>query len=111
MSEAANKITVERLPGRQNLHIYQDEMALGDLTFINAGDENIEHRYEPSAVTLCFIRGTGRIAIDGSLMTYDRKWFEIPRMVEYQIFPETDTVMLSIPKPIEDADPFWRKHS
>lgn len=102
MREAANKITVEKLTGRQNLHIYQDEMALGSLTYINADDNNIEHRYEPSATTLYFIRGTGKIAINGSLMEYDGKWFEIPCLVEYQILPESDTVTLSIPKPIED---------
>jgi hypothetical protein len=108
MREAANKITVERLPERQNLHVYQDEMALGNLSYINADDNDIEHRHEPSATMLYFIRGTGKIEINGSLMEYDGKWFEIPFLVEYQILPETDTVMLSIPKPIENADSFWR---
>ncbi len=108
MREAANKITVEKLPGRQNLQIDQDEMAFGNLTYINANDNNIEHRNEPCAATLYFIRGSGKIAINGSLMEYDSKWFEIPPLIEYQILPETDTVMLSIPKPIEDADSFWR---
>ncbi len=110
MREAAKKITVERLPGGQNLHVYQDEMALGNLTYINAEGKNVEHRYEPSATTLCFIRGAGKIAINGSLMEYAGRWFDIARLVEYQILPETDTVMLSIPKPIEDADSSWRKH-
>jgi len=81
-------------------------MTLGNLTYTNAN--NIEHRYEPSAATLYFIRGAGKIAINGTLMEYDSKWFEIPPLVEYQILAETDTVMLSIPKPIEDADSFWR---
>jgi hypothetical protein len=108
MRESVNKITVERLSGRKNLHVYQDEMALGNLTYINTDDNDIEHRYEPSATTLYFIRGTGKILINGSLMEYDSEWFEIPCLVECQILPETDTVMLSIPKPIEDTDSFWR---
>jgi hypothetical protein len=108
MREGANKIAVEKLPGRRNLHLYQNEMTLGNLTYINANDNNIEHRSEPSATTLYFIRGAGKIAINGSLTEYDSKWFEIPSLVEYQILPETDTVMLSIPKPIENADSFWR---
>ncbi len=107
MREAANKITVQRLPRRQNLHVYRDEMPFGNFTFMNANNGNVEHRYEPSAAMLYFIRGTGKIAINGSLMEYDGKWFEIPSLVEYQILPETDTVMLTIPKPIEDADSFW----
>ena len=108
MGESVNKISVERLFGRQNLHVYQDEMALGNLTYIKADDNDIAHCYEPSATTLYFIRGTGKIEINGCLMEYDSKWFEIPCLVEYQILPETDTVMLSIPKPIEDTDSFWR---
>jgi hypothetical protein len=35
---------------------------------------------------------------------YCGKWFEIPRFVEYQILPETDTLMLTILKPAEDAN-------
>ena len=108
--ESDTKISVEHLPGNRSFHVHKDDSALGNLSYINAEDKGVEHRFEPFATTLCFIRGAGKIAINGSLVQYDRKWFEIPRLVEYQIFPETDTVMLSIPKPIEDANSFWRKH-
>jgi len=44
---------------------------------------------------------------------YSGKWLEIPRFVEYQILPESDTVMLTILKPTGDADrdSIWRKDS
>lgn len=104
MRELATKISVERLPRNRNFHVHKDNLELGILTYINADDKNVEHRYETSAATVCFVRGTGKIAINGALVEYGGKWFEIPRMVEYQILPETDTVMLTIQKSPIAAD-------
>jgi len=113
MTESGTKISVEQLPGNQRFHVHKDDFALGDLTYIKPNEKSVEYRYETSAATLCFIRGTGKIAINGALVEYSGKWFEIPRFVEYQILPESDTVMLTILKPTEDADrdSIWRKDS
>ncbi len=113
MTETGAKFTVEHLAGNRSFHVHRDDSAFGNLDYLEPQDKNVEYRLETSAATLCFIRGTGKIAINGSLMEYDRKWFEIPEFVEYQILPETDTVMLTILKPIEDTDgdTLWRKHS
>ena len=113
MTQSGTKISVEQLPGNRRFHLYKDDFALGDLTYIKPNEKSVEYRYETSAATLCFIRGTGNISINGTLVEYSSKWFEIPRFVEYQIFPESDTVMLTILKPTEDADrgSIWRKDS
>jgi hypothetical protein len=113
MMPDSTKIGVEHLAGNRSLHVHKDESAFGNFIHIKPQDKSVDYRFETSAVTLCIIRGTGKIAINGSLVEYDRKWFEIPQFVEYQILPETDTVMLTILKPIEDTDgnTFWRKHS
>ncbi len=113
MPEAATKISVEHLSGNRSFHVHKDESALCNFAEIKPQNKSVEYRLETSPATLCFIRGTGKIAINGSVVDYDRKWFEIPQFVEYQILPETDTVMLTILKPIEntDGDTFWRKHS
>jgi len=113
MTQSGAKISVEQLPGNRRFHLYKDDFALGDLTYIKPSEKSVEYRYETSAATLCFIRGTGKIVINGTLMEYNGKWFEIPRFVEYQILPESDTVMLTILKPTEDADrdSIWRKDS
>ena len=112
MTEYGAKFTVEQLPNR-TIHVYKDDPGLGALTYVNPHDKGVEYRYETSAATLCFIRGEGKIVINGGLVDYSGKWFEIPRFVEYQILPETDTVMLTIQKPAEDADgdSIWRKDS
>lgn len=113
MTETGATFTVEHLAGNRSFHVHKDNSAFGNLDYLKPQGKNLECRLETSAATLCFIRGTGKIAINGSLMEYDRKWFEIPQFVEYQILPDTDTVMLTILKPIEDTDgdTFWRKHS
>lgn len=113
MTESATKISVEHLSGNRSFHVHKDDSALGNFTHISPQDKSVEYRFETCGATLCFIRGTGKIAINGSLVEYDRKWFEIPQFVEYQILPETDTMMLTILKSTEDADgdSFWRKHS
>jgi hypothetical protein len=113
MPESATKISVEHLAGNRCLHVHKNDSAFADFTHIKPQGKSVEYRFETSAATLCFIRGTGKIAINGSLAEYNRKWFEIPKSVEYQILPETDTVMLTILKPTEDTDgdTFWRKHS
>ncbi len=110
MTESGTKFSVEQLPGNRRIHVQKDDFALGALTYIKPNEKSIEYRYETSAATLCFIRGTGKIAIN---VEYSGKWFEIPRFVEYQILPESDTVMLTILKPTEDADrdSIWRKDS
>jgi len=112
MPESATKISVEHLAGNRSFHVHKDDSAFADFTCIRPRDKSVEYRLETSAATLCFIRGTGKIAINGSLVEYDHKWFEIPQFVEYEIFPETDTVMLTILRPIEDTDGdrLWRKH-
>jgi hypothetical protein len=48
------------------------------------------------------VRGTGKIAINGVLVDYTGKWFDIPREMEYQIIPKTDTVILAIQKLIDE---------
>jgi len=116
MSASAARISVEQLSRNRSFHFHKDDVELGSLTYLKAEDRLVEHRYEDSAVTLCFVRGTGKIAIDGSLVEYGGKWFEIPCRVEYQIFPETDTLMLTIHKPAEgpgerSAATPWRKRS
>ena len=113
MTESGTKINVGQLPGNRRFHVYKDDFALGALTYIKPNEKNVEYRHEAAAATLCFIRGTGRIAINGTLVEFSGKWFEIPRFVEYQILPESDTVMLTILKPTGDADrdSIWRKDS
>jgi mannose-6-phosphate isomerase-like protein (cupin superfamily) len=72
--------------------------ALGTLKYLSARKKSVALRSETSA-TLCFIRGTGKMAVrDASVEYRDGKWFEIPGMSAYQIFPETDTVLLTIQK-------------
>ena len=102
MSKSATKISVEELSRDRSFHVVRDDTALFRFTHINANDNNVERRYETSAATLFFVRGTGKIAINGSLVEYGQKWFEIPGSVEYQIFPETDTVMLTIAEPTQE---------
>ena len=113
MTESGTKFSVQQLSGNRRIHVHKDDFALGALTYIKPNEKSVEYRYETSAATLCFIRGTGKIAINGALVEYSGKWFEIPRFVEYQILPESDTVMLTILKPTEDADrdSIWRKDS
>jgi hypothetical protein len=104
MIESASKITIEQLPGNRTFHVHRDDFVLGTFTHIKPNDKSVEYRYETSAATLCFIQGAGKLAINGTLVEYTRKWFEIPRFVEYQILPETDTVLLTILTPAKDAD-------
>ena len=113
MAESGTKFSVEQLPGNRSVYAYEDDFGLGALTYIKPNEKSVEYFYENSAATLCFIRGTGKIAINGTLVEYSGKWFEIPRFVEYQILPESDTVMLTVLKPTEDADgnSTWRKDS
>ncbi len=116
MSLSGSRISVERLARNRSFHLHKDDGALGTLTYIEAEDRIVEHGFGDSAVTMCFVRGSGKIAIDGSLVEYGGKWFEIPRRVEYQIFPETDTLMLTIQKPTpgpgEAAETtIWRNRS
>jgi hypothetical protein len=104
MIESGSKISVEQLPGNRKFHVHKDDFVLGTFTHIKPNDKSVEYRYETSAATLCFIHGTGKLAINGTLVEYTGKWFEIPPFVEYQLLPETDTVMLTILSPVEDAD-------
>jgi hypothetical protein len=113
MPESATKISAEHLAGNRSLHAHKDDLAFSNFTYIKPQGKSVEYRFETSAATVCFVHGTGKIAINGSLVEYDRKWFEIPQFVKYQILAETDTVMLTILKPIEDTDgnTLWRKRS
>jgi hypothetical protein len=79
-----------------------DDSALGTLVCIKAKHHSVGHSYKSSAGALCFVRGTGKIAINGRLVDYSGKWFDIPHEMEYEIIPETDTVILAIQKPIEE---------
>jgi hypothetical protein len=103
MFESATKFSVEHLPGNRSFHVHKDDTALFTFTRVQANDQKVEHRFETSAATLCFIRGTGKIAINDRVVEYGGKWFEIPSKIEYQIFPETDTLMLAIRKPTSDS--------
>jgi hypothetical protein len=103
MPESTIKISVEELSRDRSFHVHKDDSTLFSFTRIHASDENVEHRFAACAATLCFLRGTGKIAINDSLVEYGGKWFEIPRWIDYQIFPETDTVMLTIQRPTRDS--------
>jgi mannose-6-phosphate isomerase-like protein (cupin superfamily) len=103
MFEPAAKISVERLIGNGSFHVHKDDTALFTFTRVQGDDRNVEHYFETSDATLYFVRGTGKIAINDRVVEYGGKWFEIPRETEYQIFPETDTLMLTIQKPTKDA--------
>ena|SRR5277367_3252777 len=113
MSASATKIGVEPLPGNRSFPAPTDDTALFTFTRVKTDDKddkndrndkdeknhkNVGHRFSTSAATVCFIRGTGKIAMNDSVVEYGGKWFEIPREIEYQIFPETDTLMLTIQK-------------
>jgi hypothetical protein len=102
MFESANGISVQHLLKNRSFHIRKDDTAFCTFTRVQAG-ENVEHRFETSAATLCFVRGTGKIAINDRVVEYGGKWFEIPRKMEYQIYPETDTLMLTLQKPTRDS--------
>jgi len=99
MFESATKIGVEHLPGNRSFHVHKRDTALFTFTRVKVDEKNVEYRFETSAATVFFIRGTGRIAINDGVVEYGGKWFEIPRKIEYQIFPETDTLILTIRKP------------
>ena len=103
MFESATRISVEHLPRNRSFHVHKDDTSFFTFTRVQASDKNVEHRFETSAATLCFIRGTGKIAINDSFVEYGGKWFEIPGKIEYQIFPETDTLMLTIQRPTKDS--------
>ncbi len=103
MFESASKLSVEHLGGNRSFHVHRDDTALFTFTRVQANDKSVEHRFETSAATLYFIRGTGKIAINDKIVEYGGKWFEIPSKIEYQIFPETDTLMLTIQKPTSDT--------
>ena len=91
MTESGTKFSVQQLSGNRRIHVHKDDFALGAFQpYIQPTSKSVEYRYETSAATLCFIRGTGKIAINGVLVEYSGKWFEIPRFVEYQILPESD---------------------
>jgi hypothetical protein len=89
---------VEQLAVSRKAAVHDDDTALGTLAYLNAKVKTGAHRCVSSA-SLCFIRGTGRIAINNTSLAYhDGKWFEIPGGAAHQIFPDTDTVMLTIQK-------------
>ncbi len=73
MTESGTKISVEQLLGNRRFHVHKDDFALGDLTYIKPNEKSVEYRYETSAATPCFIRGTGKIVINGTLMEYSGK--------------------------------------
>lgn len=66
MTESGTKFSVEQLRGNRRIHVQKDDFALGALTYIKPNEKSVEYRYETSAATLCFIRGTGKIAINGA---------------------------------------------
>lgn len=96
------------------LRVDGDDHSPATLRQIKAVDAHAENCHETS-VTLCFVRGTGRIALNGQRVEYGGKWFEIPRGMQYSVFPETDTVVLTLQKPIRydfdtKEDPSGSKH-
>jgi len=81
----STKVTgpVEQLAASRKAAIHDDDTSLGTLAYLNAKVKTGAHRCESSA-TLCFIRGSGRIAVNNtSLAYYDGKWFEIPGGTAY----------------------------
>lgn len=89
---------VEQLTVSRKAAVHDDDASLGTLAYLNSKVETGAHRCVNSA-TLCFIRGTGRIAMNNTSLAYhDGKWFEIPGGTTYRIFPDADTVMLTIQK-------------
>ena len=86
----------------RNFCATNDDPALGILVCIKAENHSVGYPYKSSAGSLCFVRGTGKIAINGILVDYAGKWFDIPRQMGYEIIPKTDTVFLAIQKPIDE---------
>lgn len=102
MTESASSISgpLEWQPINRSIHVHEEDMVWGTFTYLKANGKNVKQRYETSAATLYFLRGTGKMAInDASVEYHDGKWFEIPRDTEDLIFPDTDTLVLTIRKP------------
>jgi mannose-6-phosphate isomerase-like protein (cupin superfamily) len=99
MTKSMVKIEVDehRRPSRR-LDVHDDDAEFGSLAYVKANSPAF--RYRSAAVTLCLLRGKGKIKINDSSVEYhEGKWIEIPRKSEYEILPETDTVMLELAKP------------
>jgi hypothetical protein len=106
---------MEPLMSERCLHTDTEDLSLATLRLLRTTDKHAEYRHETFAVTLCFVRGTGGIAFNGNRVEYGGKWFEIQPGMDYEIFPETDTVMLTLQKPTShdfdtNEDPSRRKH-
>lgn len=95
-------MTVERPPRDRSVCTDTDDLAMGTLTCVRVENQGVAHCYRIHAGALCFVRGTGKIAIDGTLVDYAGKWFDIPKRMEYRIIPETDTVILNIKQTTKD---------
>jgi mannose-6-phosphate isomerase-like protein (cupin superfamily) len=92
ISSAAGRLNVRRKVGGN------DDASVGTIVCLSARNKRIAFHSDTSA-TLCFVRGAGKMAFRGSSVEYhDGKWFKIPGMTAYQIFPDTDTVLLKIQK-------------
>lgn len=107
-------IKVSRVAGQlasgPDVGVRDDDTAPGTLTCLSARKKSVT-LLSDSSTTLCFVRGTGKIAVrDASVEYRDGKWFEIPCMTAYQIFPNTDTVLLTIQKPGRALAKQGKKH-
>src|ERR1700727_3121717 len=68
MFESATKISIEHLLGNRSFPVHKDDTWLYTFTRIQGDDKNVEHRFETSAATICFIRGNGKIAINSGVI-------------------------------------------
>jgi len=89
---------VEHQRPSHRLDVHDNDAEFGSLAYVMA--KSAAFRYRSAAVTLCLLRGTGEIKInDISVDYHEGKWIEIPSKSEYELLPETDTVMLELAKP------------
>lgn len=98
MNETTTKTSraTRQLSAGRDARVCDDDPAMGTLKYLSARNKSVALRSDTSA-TLCFIRGSGKMAVrDASIEYHDGKWFEIPDMTEYRIFPEADTVLLTV---------------
>jgi hypothetical protein len=104
MTESMAKIRLaERQRPSHRFNVRDDDAEFGSLAYVMA--KSSAFRYQSAAVTLCLLRGKGKIKINDSSVEYhEGKWIEIPLKSEYEILPETDTVMLELAKPARAFD-------
>lgn len=71
-----------------------------NLTYMVSGDRNVKHHHQNYDATLCFIYGDGRVLVGDKYVTYNKgSCFKVPKTVVHQIFPDTETLMVTLQNP------------